>query len=361
MKVNEKIITFDFMKLLSPQFLDNVYLSVKESTLHGKWITFTDIKPLYNKLHDSIFSSILGSSEDKTPIYQLEVGNGAKRILIWSQMHGNEATGTKAIFDLLNFIKEHNNSEFVQTILKECTIVIIPMLNPDGALKFTRVNKNNIDLNRDAVNQKAKESILLRAVLDSFKPHFCFNLHDQRTIFGVEGTQNPASISFLAPSEDEERTLTEERKQTMNVIVAMNSLLQQIIPNHIGRYTDEFYPTATGDNFQKLGHNTILIEAGHYKDDYDREEVRKFNFYALLQGMYHIATTTNFSVYEPYFDIPNNIKNFYDVIHRNTIGNDIAFQYKDAIIDNQFTSTLIKEKEGNLLDFLAHFEIVNKQ
>ena len=65
----------------------------------------------------------------------------------------------------------------------------------------------------------------------------------------------------------------------------MNALLEKIIPGHIGRYTDEFYPTATGDNFQKLGHNTILIEAGHYYNDYERDVVRKFNFYALLQGV----------------------------------------------------------------------------
>ena len=58
----------------------------------------------------------------------------------------------------------------------------------------------------------------------------------------------------------------------MNVIVAMNSMLQKIIPNFVGRYTDEFYPTATGDNFQKLGYNTILIESGHYPNDYQRED-----------------------------------------------------------------------------------------
>ena len=56
----------------------------------------------------------------------------------------------------------------------------------------------------------------------------------------------------------------------MTVIAAMNDLLQQFIPGQIGRYTDEFYPTATGDNFQKMGHNTILIESGHAKGDYKR-------------------------------------------------------------------------------------------
>ena len=126
------------------------------------------------------------------------------------------------------------------------------MLNPDGAEYYTRVNAHAIDLNRDAVDIKAKESRLLRTVLEEFSPDFCFNLHDQRTIFGVEGTKNPATISFLAPSEEETRKLTLGRKETMNVIVAMNSLLQAIIPNQYRRYTDDFYPTATGDNFQNL-------------------------------------------------------------------------------------------------------------
>ena len=133
------------------------------------------------------------------------------------------------------------------------------------------------------------QQVALKRILEEFNPQFCFNLHDQRTIFGVEGTENPATISFLAPSEEMTRKLTKGRIETMNVIVAMNSLLQQVIPNHIGRYTDEFYPSATGDNFQKLGYNTILIEAGHYPNDYDREEVRKFNFFALAQGLYHLS------------------------------------------------------------------------
>ena len=99
------------------------------------------------------------------------------------------------------------------------------------------------------------------------------NIRNCRNIDGKE-----LNLSLLAPSIDLERTLTDGRKDTMAVIVAMNNTLQTIIPNFIGRYTDEFYPTATGDNFQKLGHNTILIEAGHYPDDYSRDVVRKYNY-----------------------------------------------------------------------------------
>ncbi|MDP3354111.1 MAG: zinc carboxypeptidase, partial [Flavobacteriaceae bacterium] len=157
-----------------------------------------------------------------------------------------------------------------------------------------------------------------------------------------------------------ERTLTESRKKTMSVIVSMNQMLQKVIPNHVGRYTDEFYPNATGDNFQRAGYHTILLEAGHYKNDYDREVVRKFNFLALLQGLFFIATTKSFDNYKPYFDIPNNDKKFYDVIYRNALYEnkiqDIALQYKFKLINNRVEKLLELEKVGDLSNYYGHFE-----
>ena len=342
------------MEILNPNILETLYASQKETALFGKWIHYAHISPLLEKLPNTITSKIIGHSENNVPIHALQFGSGEKKILIWTQMHGNESTGTKALFDFLNCITNSDNTIFKQ-ILKECTVLCIPMLNPDGSLNYTRVNANNIDLNRDAVDQKAVESKLLRDVLETFNPDFCFNLHDQRTIFGVEGTNNPATISFLAPSEEVTRKLTEGRKQTMNVIVAMNALLQKVIPNHIGRYTDEFYPTATGDNFQKLGYNTILIEAGHFPDDYDREEAREFNFYALLQGVYHIATANSFDEYLPYFDIPNNQKNFFDVIEKSANSSEEkGYIYVDKVINNHFITEHKLEKTGDLSTYLSH-------
>jgi len=346
--------------ILQISALEELYPKIKEEGLFGKWIRIQDIEPLYQKLASFITVELLGTSEQERPIYKLSLGTGSKKILMWSQMHGNESTGTRAVFDLLNYFKDFESDTVVKTILEECTIEIIPMLNPDGAEVYTRINGYDVDLNRDAVDRQAKESKLLRGVLDTFNPKFCFNLHDQRTIFGVEGTDNPATISFLAPSEEVTRKVTEGRKETMNVIVAMNNLLQQTIPNHVGLYTDEFYPTATGDNFQKLGHNCILIEAGHYPEDYDREETRKYNFYALVQGLYHIAVTADYSEHEAYFNIPQNNKKFYDVIYRYADKNDEAYLYIDEIKDKKFTSTLVKQEVEDLSENLGHKEFVFK-
>ena len=347
--------------------LENWYTASFEKSLVGRQILFQDILPIIKKLPEFFTSQILGYSENNTPIYKITIGNGAKRILIWTQMHGNESTGTKAVFDLFCYFKSYygKNNLILETILKNCTLVFIPILNPDGAELFTRENAKSIDLNRDAVLQRAVESRLLRQELESFNPKFCFNLHDQRSIFNVSGTNNPATISFLAPSEEITRKLTEGRKETMSVIVAMNQFIQQIIPNQVGRYTDEFYPSATGDNFQKLGHNTILIEAGHFKDDLNRDKVRKFNFYALLQGLNYIASTNNYSNYEPYFDIPNNDTNFLDIIYENLklplnydleIA-DVGIQIKFKIEKNKLIQYKCIEKIGDLSNFASYNRI----
>jgi len=347
------------MSLLSVALLEAFFKKEKETALFGRWIRLSDITPLILKHEKNTIVKQIGSSEQQRPIYSIQLGTGKKKILIWSQMHGNESTGTKSIFDLLNILTQ-SSAPCVQQILNACTLQIIPMLNPDGAEVYTRVNSKKIDLNRDAVERSAIESKILRKALDAFQPDFSFNLHDQRTIFGVEGTKKPATISFLAPSEDADRTLTSGRIQTMNIIVAMNNLLQQVIPKGVGRYTDEFYPTATGDNFQKLGYNTILIEAGHYPDDYEREITRKFHFFALLQGIYHIVLNDDYAAYKPYFDIPNNVKNFYDVVHRypNQKRNCVAYQYEEKIIDNKLIFDLQKVAEKQIENPLSHYEIL---
>ena len=113
-------------------------------------------------------------------------------------MHGNESTTTKAIFDLFNYFELADS----KALLEACTLLIIPILNPDGAEAYTRFNKNQVDLNRDAQALTQSESKILRTSFESFKPHFCFNMHGQRTIFSAGNTSNSAVLSFLSPSEN---------------------------------------------------------------------------------------------------------------------------------------------------------------
>ena len=151
----------------------------------------------------------------------------------------------------------------------------------------------------------------------------------------------------------------------MSVIVAMNEFIQQLIPGQVGRYTDEFYPTATGDNFQKLGYNTILIEAGHFEGDYEREITRMFNFYALIKGLEFLATTNDYLNFDSYFDIPNNGKQFFDIIYRNAAIDkngsknimDLAILFKYRVTNNRLERYEHVEKHGDLDGYFAHSEI----
>ena len=315
------------------QLLEN-YKKIKEISLKDRCFKYGDILPLINSLpfrRNGIKICTLGKSAEGREIYGIRIGKGTTRVVAWSQMHGNEPTGTAAVFDILNFLSADNTllADFKDSILRKIELLFIPMLNPDGTEIYQRENIQGIDINRDAVDLRTPESKILRRQIDEFKPHFAFNLHDQRRIFNVSGGSLPASISFLAPSVDVEKTITQGRKQTMGAIASMNEVLQQIIPNSVGRYTDDFYPTATGDNFQKIGCNTILIESGGMKNDIERQEVRKLNFVAILQGMNFIANADDYTYgYKKYFEIPNNAKQMIDVIIRN-----VGINHSSSTID----------------------------
>src|SRR6056297_2767119 len=137
------------------------YDSFKNQGISGRYIRQTDIQVLLDNLGMEFSLKEIGASVLGKLIHSIQFGNGSIRILAWSQMHGNESTTTKAVFDLLNYLSIHKEESLVQSILNNCSLCIIPMLNPDGAEAYTRVNANKIDLNRDAQNLSQPESRIL--------------------------------------------------------------------------------------------------------------------------------------------------------------------------------------------------------
>lgn len=331
----------------------------KENSLFGRYITLVDIEPLLAKYH----TEIIGKSVLYKPIYKIVLGSGKTKIFMWSQMHGNESTTTKALFDFLNFLV--SKSAIAQHFLDNFTFCFLPMVNPDGAELYTRENANSIDLNRDSENLSQPESRLLRETFDDFKPHFCYNLHDQRTIFGAGNSRNPATVSFLAPSYNEERTINNIRSQAMSIIVAMNECLQQYIPNQVGRFDDSFNINCIGDKFTTLNVPTILFEAGHYQQDYYREYTRKMIFIALISGLRYVNENDIVcNKKDVYLKIPQNSAVFYDFIYKNVkinydgkeIITNFAAQYKEELVGNSIQLIAYISEVGELKDKFGHFE-----
>ena len=302
--------------------LESAHSKFREGSLTKRRFTHEDIEPLILKRkEDSIFNvKTLGKSVEQRPIYQLTYGKGPVKIMLWSQMHGDESTATMALFDLFNFL-EGRQDEFdtLRTLLAQnTTLFFIPMLNPDGAEDFKRRNAFGFDINRDALRTESPEARILKQARENAVPDFGFNLHDQSIYYNVKGSSKPATISVLAPAFDEKVSMNEVRRSAMKVIVGMNELLQQYIPGGVGKYDDSFYPTAFGDNFQKWGTSTILIESGGYKDDPEKQFIRKLNFMVILKAVTEIASGA-YQEYSDtrYFDIPDNDNQLTDLLIRN--------------------------------------------
>ena len=341
----------------------DLFLNFKEQSVQGRYLTLEAILPILKKHNTNNQVKHVGNSVQERPIYTYQIGTGKTKIFLWSQMHGNESTTTKALLDFINLL--NSETELAKMLLESFTFLAIPILNPDGAYLYTRENANKVDLNRDAQDLTQPESLVLRGVFEVFQPDYCFNLHDQRTIFGVADSGKPATVSFLAPSYNEERDINATRLDAIRVINNINSVLQNYIPGQVGRFDDSFNINCIGDTFQSLGVPTILFEAGHFPDDYLREETRKYIFISLLVSFTTLSENDIVdNEISQYLNIPQNKVVFYDFMYKNIKinydGNEIitnfAAPYKEELIDGKVNFKAYIAAIENLDSYFGHYE-----
>ncbi len=328
--------------------LHNQYDDYKDERLVDRRFKHQDILPIIKNLEAPFEVKTEGQSVEGRDIFSIRIGNGPKTVLLWSQMHGDEPTATAALFDIFRFLqaKDDGFDDYRETILNKLTLVFIPMLNPDGASHFSRRNALGIDLNRDALRLSCPETQILKRVRDELDADWGFNLHDQSRYYGSGyPTENMATLSFLAPAYDFARHTNETRLRSMLVIAELNKNLQAYIPGKVAKYSDAFEPRAFGDNMQKWGTSTILVESGGYPNDREKQYIRQLNFTSILAA-FHSFAIRSYSSYSKsdYNAIPYNRGSVYnDLIIREVncdYGNytaliDIAFdlneqEYNDA-------------------------------
>ena len=336
------------------------YDSAKFRKVAGRYFHNNHLEDFMSTHSGELEFQTIGASVENKNIYGLQIGSGSKKVLMWSQMHGNESTTTKAVLDFLNSIVVDADNPYNKSLLERTTLYIIPVLNPDGAAYYTRVNANAIDLNRDMQDLSQPESRLLMKVYREFQPDFCLNLHDQRSIFSAGETNLPAILSFLTPSSDINRSITEERMESMSLIAGMVKDLQNEIGERIGRYDDGFNLNCAGDTFQHHGTPTILFEAGHYPGDYHREVSRKYVFKALRSCLDRIMNDQSVD-YHQYFKIPENAKCFRDVILRNVNieggKKDILIHFKETLVHDRIRFVPVIEDIQDASVLYGHREI----
>jgi hypothetical protein len=234
----------------------------------------------------------IGRSVEGRALRHLWFGSGPFRVLLWSQMHGDEPSATAALLDVFEYVRRHRGEPEVRGLLAALTVHVVAMLNPDGAERFQRRNAQGIDINRDALALQTPEGRALKALRDRLEPRLGFNLHNQSWRTSAGRTGKPAAVSLLAVAFDEARSENEGRVLAKKTCAVIRDALEPIAPGLVARYDDEFEVRAFGDNLTRWGTSTVLIETGPYPADPPDPSLVRLNFVAIMTALESLASGT---------------------------------------------------------------------
>jgi hypothetical protein len=244
----------------------------------------TAVQALAAKHAGRVRAEEAGKSVEGRPIHLVTVGTGERRVLLWSQMHGDEPSATPALLDLADYLLTAPEG---REILDRLTLLMVPMLNPDGSERVARRNAQGIDINRDALNLATPEGRLLKAIRDRHRPILGFNLHDQDRRTTVGETGHLATIALLAVAGDAQGTMSEGRARAKRAASAVVGALRPLIGESIARYDEDWSPRAFGDNITAWGTPVLLIESGGYAGALT--DLTRLNFVALVSVLRDLA------------------------------------------------------------------------
>jgi hypothetical protein len=187
-------------------------------------------------------------------------------VLLWSQMHGDETTASRALADMFNYIATAPDDDARAALGERLTLLAVPMLNPDGADAHRRRGAFGIDINRDARMLATPEGRALKAVQERWRPDFGFNLHDQnpRSRVGGPTASRPWRCSHRR------RTPTPRRRRhscARGSSPRTSPASSPLVGEHLTRYDDSYNARAFGDGMQSWGVSTVLIETGSWRGD----------------------------------------------------------------------------------------------
>jgi hypothetical protein len=297
-----------------------LYPQFKQPDISSRQFTHEQLHRWIAPLVDGarIRKSELGRSGEGRTIWMYTAGHGPTKVLLWSQMHGDEPTATMALVDILRFIATFPTHTSARALIEQYTLMMIPMLNPDGAERFTRRTAQMIDMNRDALALQTPEARLLKEVQQREKPTYGFNLHDQDIHYMVGTTRKYTAVALLAPPTEESRSDNTVRTKAKELAGALAKIFDQFTLGHVAKWDDTFEPRAFGDNVQRWGTSTVLIESGASPGDPEKMELRRLNAIAIIAGLLEPKGDAHADgLIDRYEQLPFNTKAMFDLLIQN--------------------------------------------
>ncbi|MED3553090.1 M14 family zinc carboxypeptidase [Cytobacillus praedii] len=246
-------------------------------------------------------------------IYKVTVGHGDKVVLIESEIHGNEKTGTVALLNILQNLGSSNSKE-AKKILDELTIVVIPMMNADGSELDRRAN----DMDWAEVVAKFPQLANVQPSWNYYNYPGSYN-YDLNPGFDVNRDFNP-DLNYVPKPEDfpgasnkygwyitpEAQTLRDvykELKEQFGKVDVFIDLHHQGFPYVEG--TDDRVTMSISGKFVKHPNSPGGEKYAEYAENYNYDFSRQLNL-ALYNALQEKGNSifTNISLYDQTIDLP---------------------------------------------------------
>lgn len=137
---------------------------------------------------------VIGASVLGQPVERVALGDGPVTVLFLASIHGSESAGTPLLLRLVRRLKA------TPELLHNRTVVVLPMVNPDGVAADARYNARGIDLNRNfpAENRQntkrfglealsEPEAVAVFRTIDDFMPSHIVTLHEPLNCVDYDG------------------------------------------------------------------------------------------------------------------------------------------------------------------------------
>ncbi|WP_226086080.1 M14 family zinc carboxypeptidase [Mesobacillus sp. S13] len=260
---------------------------------------------------------VVGQSNQGRDIYQARVGTGDKVVLIESEIHGNENTGTEALLSMLQFLGSSNSPE-AQKIREEITLVTLPKMNPDAS----ELDRRGNDMSWEEVVEDFPQ------LADSAAP--AWNYYNNRIIqdrdyndrpgFDVNRDFNP-DLNYVPKAEDFPGTsskagwyITPESQTVRDVYKKLQTEFGKVDVfidlHHQGQYyvegTDDLVTMSLSADFVPDPNTAAGTKYAEYKDNYNFEYSKQLNLaaYNALQSLGENSPFNNITLYQQNLDLP---------------------------------------------------------